>query len=138
MARSPCRTGVAPQGLVIETGDAIASDAASAFAEVTEALFPAETLVRPAAEGGLTVRLVSAGQSAEAYRIRFAEPAVVVEASGRAGFLYGLITLAQGWGGPRLIDSYDAALRRDRTASNLEPDLILRVGGVLGPRQSQR
>ena len=95
MARSPCRTGVAPQGLVIETGDAIASDAASAFAELTEALFPAETLVRPAAEGGLTVRLVSAGQSAEAYRIRFAKPAVVVEASGRAGFLYGLITLAQ-------------------------------------------
>ena len=87
--------GVAPKGDGVEAGQAIA-----AFAELTAALFPAEGIVRPEAEGGLAVNLaIEPGFGPEAYRIAFAQDGVAVRAGTRTGLLYGLITLGQIWRG---------------------------------------
>ncbi|HEV7717690.1 MAG TPA: beta-N-acetylhexosaminidase [Arsenicitalea sp.] len=85
-----------PAGLDLRAQGSEANEAAMAFAELTAALFPAEGLVRPAAEGGLPVHLeLAAGLGAEAYRIAFEPEQVRVRAATHAGFLYGLITLGQ-------------------------------------------
>ncbi|WP_225768176.1 beta-N-acetylhexosaminidase [Inquilinus sp. Marseille-Q2685] len=89
--------GLAPRGEGPE-----AEQAAAAFAELTGALFPAEGIVRPAAEGGLAIGLATEpGFGPEAYRIAFSETGVTVRASTRTGLLYGLITLGQIWRGAR-------------------------------------
>jgi len=85
-----------PPGLDVMADGASGAAAASAFAELVAALFPAEGLVRPWAEGGLPVRLVEkADLAAEAYEIAFATGSATVTASGATGLLYGLITLGQ-------------------------------------------
>jgi hexosaminidase len=75
--------------------------AIAAFAELTEALFPAEGMVRPIAEGGLKVSLRPGDMAPEAYRLTFGDD-VQLTAATPAGFLYGLITLGQIWRGARL------------------------------------
>lgn len=89
--------GFAPHG-----ASAVADAAIAAFAELTDALFPAEGIVRSRAEGGLPVRLVEDTKlAAEAYRLDFGtEP--VVHAATATGLLYGLITLGQILRGARL------------------------------------
>ncbi|MDR3471182.1 MAG: beta-N-acetylhexosaminidase [Devosia sp.] len=90
-----------PAGLAPEAETEVGRAAIAAFAELTAALFPAEGMVRPAAEGGMPVRLlVEAALGPEAYRIGFAE-AITIHAAAEAGFLYGLITLGQIWRGAR-------------------------------------
>jgi hexosaminidase len=89
--------GLAPKGEGAEAGQATA-----AFAELTAALFPAEGIMRPEAEGGLAVDLaIEPGFGPEAYRIAFSETGIAVRASTRTGLLYGLITLGQIWRGAR-------------------------------------
>lgn len=91
--------GSVPAGLDPRPETAAGRAAAAAFADLTGALFPAEGLVRPAAEGGVAVRLAEDDRLApEAYRIGFGE-AIVVHAAGATGWLYGLITLGQMWRG---------------------------------------
>jgi len=88
--------GLDPQG---ETEAARA--AIAAFAELTSSLFPAEGIVRPGAEGGLSVRLaVDDRLGPETYRIGFGD-GVSIHAATQTGFLYGLITLGQIWRGAR-------------------------------------
>lgn len=89
-------TRPAPEGLdLLAEGDE-AKGAAEAFADLADHLFPAEALARPAAEGGLPVRFETrAGIGAEGYALAFAEDAVTLRASGRTGFLHGLVTLGQ-------------------------------------------
>ncbi|MGN6103254.1 MAG: beta-N-acetylhexosaminidase, partial [Devosia sp.] len=84
-----------PPGFAIEAGTPEGASAANAFAELTGSLFPAEGIVRPSAEGGLRVSLVTdAALGPEAYRLGFGDvPAI--RASTHTGFLYGLITLGQ-------------------------------------------
>jgi hexosaminidase len=90
-----------PAGLAPQGGAAAGEAAIAAFAALAAALFPAEALVRPVAEGGLAVQLaVDTGLGPEAYRIRFGE-ALSVEAATATGFLYGLVTLGQIWRGAR-------------------------------------
>ncbi len=85
-----------PAGLTLLPEGADATKAAEAFARLVDDLFPVEALVRPAAEGGMPVQLKpKAGLGPEAYEIAFAEDVVTVSATGRAGFLYGLITIGQ-------------------------------------------
>jgi hexosaminidase len=82
-----------PPGFALEAKVPAATSAAAAFAELTASLFPAEGIVRGAAEGGLPVQLVEdASLEGEACRIAFGEP-LAVHARTHAGFLYGLITL---------------------------------------------
>ncbi|HEY4203217.1 MAG TPA: beta-N-acetylhexosaminidase [Devosiaceae bacterium] len=103
----PAKVGVAgrrtlPAGLDPHGDTAEAGEAAKAFAELTDALFPAEGIVRSAAEGGLRVRLVpEAALGAESYQVAFGKSGLTVRASTRTGFLYGLITLGQIWRGAR-------------------------------------
>ena len=75
--------------------------AIAAFAELTMALFPAEGLVRPEAEGGLKVRLVPHEMGDNIYHVVFGDE-VEIRAPNGTGFLYGLITLGQIWRGARL------------------------------------
>jgi hexosaminidase len=85
-----------PAGLAPYPESELAKPALQAFAELTDKLFPAEGLVRSAAEGGANVRLVAgAGFVPEGYRIAFAGDEVTIEASASEGFLYGLITVGQ-------------------------------------------
>ncbi len=92
-----------PAGFALEPSDAISTEAAAGFAALVEQLFAVEGMVRPAAEGGMPVSLKAAEiDGAESYRLRFTGETVVIEASGRNGFLYGLITLGQIWRGARL------------------------------------
>jgi hexosaminidase len=82
-------------------GEGPAAAAIAAFADLTGALFPAEGLVRPAAEGGLAVRLAEDSRlGPESYRIGFGD-GLSINASTTTGFLYGLITLGQIWRGAR-------------------------------------
>ncbi len=84
----------APHGLSIEPGDSPA--AASAFAELTDILFPGEGLARPAHGDGLPVMLSRDSDLAgEAYRLTFTSHGAKVEAATDTGFLYGLVTLGQ-------------------------------------------
>jgi hexosaminidase len=87
----PVPSGLAPHG----TG-AAADAAIAAFADLTGALFPAEGIARPEAEGGLPVLLVQREMAAESYHVTFGDT-VEVHAADRAGMLYGLITLGQIW-----------------------------------------
>ena len=91
----------APAGLGPIAADKAAQAAIAAFAELTSALFPAEGIVRPEAEGGLEVELVRGEMAPEAYHIVFGDGLQVVAAT-QAGFLYGLITLGQIWRGATL------------------------------------
>ena len=85
-----------PAGFDLKPGGKDGEQAASAFADLAQALFPAEGIVRPAAEGGVPVRLTNDDkQPAEGYRIVFGLDEIAVQASGRTGFLYGLVTLGQ-------------------------------------------
>ncbi|HVW93040.1 MAG TPA: family 20 glycosylhydrolase [Devosia sp.] len=88
-----------PAGLAPAAESAASRAAAEAFAELVGSLFPAEGIVRPAAEGGLAIHFADdAALAPEAYRIDFAgEP--VVHAASSTGYLYGLITLGQIWRG---------------------------------------
>jgi hexosaminidase len=89
--------GLAPEG----TGEA-AVEAIAAFASLTTALFPAEGVARPAAEGGHAVRLLEHAELApEAYSITFGDE-IVIRGATHAGLLFGLITLGQIWRGARL------------------------------------
>jgi hexosaminidase len=93
---------IVPDGLDPQGDAAAASSAIAAFAELTAALFPAEGMVRPGAEGGAAVRLAEDPRlGSETYRIGFADDAISIHASTHAGFLYGLITLGQVWRGAR-------------------------------------
>ncbi len=83
-------------GLDVRHAGKIAEAAAAAFAALTADLFPVESIVRPAAEGGLPVEVVEkAGLGKEAYEVRFAVDKVTVGATTQTGMLYGLITLGQ-------------------------------------------
>ncbi len=91
-----------PAGLDIRSDDKDGKEAASAFADLAQALFPAEGIVRAAAEGGAAVRLMrDRDQPAEGYKIVFDTAEIVVQASTRTGFLYGLVTLGQTLRGAR-------------------------------------
>lgn len=88
----------APAGLHPVGASDSAKEAAVAFAELAQRLFPAEALVRPPSEGGEPVRLVDAGDDGhgpEGYRIAFSDTGATIEASSQTGFLYGLVTLGQ-------------------------------------------
>lgn len=85
-----------PEGLELRPGGGPARLAASAFCDLTAALFPAEGIVRPAAEGGYPVTFEAApALGGEAYALDFTADRVTVRAASRTGFLYGLITLGQ-------------------------------------------
>ena len=91
-------TGAAPvpPGLDLRPEGDDAVHVAGAFAALTSDLFPVEGIVRPAAEGGLPVRVVAkAGFGPEAYAVAFSESGVLITATTRTGMLYGLITLGQ-------------------------------------------
>jgi hexosaminidase len=92
----------APAGLnLLPEGD-LAGRAAAAFAGLVDDLFPAEGIVRPAAEGGFPVRLTEKpGLADEAYEIAFGENEVVVSATTRQGLFYGLVTLGHVWRGAK-------------------------------------
>jgi hexosaminidase len=92
---------VAPPGLCPIATDAAGRTAIAAFAELAGALFPAEGMVRPQAEGGLPVTLNTGDLAPEAYALTFGDE-VQITAATPAGFLYGLITLGQLWRGARL------------------------------------
>ena len=86
----------APVGFDLQPSGDDAKSAAAAFAALTADLFPVEGIVRPAAEGGLPVKIGSKpGLGAEAYEVTFAEASASVSATTRTGMLYGLITLGQ-------------------------------------------
>ena len=85
-----------PDGLDLQAADATGEAAAANFAELVEALFPVEGIVRGRAEGGMPVKLVTEpGHPAEGYTIGFAPDAATIAASTRTGLFYGLITLGQ-------------------------------------------
>lgn len=93
----------APAGFTLEADHPDALAAAESFRTLTGHLFPAEGIVRPAAEGGETVRLAIADGLADGgYEIKFSDDPTLVSASSFAGILYGLITLGQIWRGARL------------------------------------
>lgn len=84
----------APHGLAIAPGESPA--AATAFAELTELLYPGEGLVRAQHEDGLPVMLSrDPDLLPEAYHLNFTSHGARVEASTDTGFLYGLVTLGQ-------------------------------------------
>lgn len=86
----------APQGLDLKPEGELASRAAQGFAELVDALFPVEALVRPAAEAGMPVHVVEKpGFAPEAYEVSFTADDVTVAATTRAGLFYGLVTLGQ-------------------------------------------
>ena len=90
-----------PAGLDPQAATPAGTAAAAAFLDLTAALFPAEGIVRPAAEGGIPVRLIEdSALGAEAYGIGFAE-GVSIRAATQTGFFYGLVTLGQIWRGAR-------------------------------------
>ena len=92
-----------PAGFDIMADCSAATAAATAFADLCGGLFPVEALVRSCAEGGTPVRCQhDPNQAPEAYRLDFAGSDITLAASGSAGFLYGLITLAQMVRGARL------------------------------------
>jgi hexosaminidase len=85
-----------PAGLDLSADGAEAQAAVQAFGELVDSLFPVEGIVRPAAEGGLTVTVSKAeGFGPEAYSIRFSPKGAAVSASTGTGLLYGLVTLGQ-------------------------------------------
>ncbi|MGV3490593.1 MAG: beta-N-acetylhexosaminidase [Devosia sp.] len=85
-----------PPGLDVIADTAAGTRAAAAFTDLVAALFPAEGLVRPRAEGGMLVRLIETpGVGPEAHDIAFATGTATVFASTSTGLLYGLITLGQ-------------------------------------------
>jgi hexosaminidase len=85
-----------PAGIDPKSDGKTGEEAAAAFAELSQALFPAEGIVRSAAEGGMPVRLTDDdSQPAEGYGIAFGEEEIAIRASSRTGFLYGLVTLGQ-------------------------------------------
>ena len=88
--RRPTPAGLAPAPL-----SEAQRTATAAFADLAQRLFPAEGLVRDAAEGGMVVRFAEGAHGEEGYRLAFAEAEVTVEAASRSGYLYGLITLGQ-------------------------------------------
>ena len=91
-----------PPGLMLLAHGAEALAAAEAFTGLVDALFPVEGIVRPAAEGGMSVDLRrTEGFAAEAYEITFSSNAVSISASGATGLFYGLVTLGQIWRGAR-------------------------------------
>lgn len=94
---------VTPAGLAVQATTDAGRTAATAFATLAEALFPADGLVRSEAEGGAPVLLVEkTGLGEEAYRIDFSADAVSISASARQGFFHGLVTLGQIWRGAKL------------------------------------
>jgi len=96
-------SGVAPVGFDLKPEGDLAIRAADAFADLTAELFPVEAIVRPAAEGGMTVHVTKkAGLGDEAYEIAFAENSALVSASSYAGLFYGLVTLGHMLRGARL------------------------------------
>lgn len=85
-----------PEGLDLRPEGGPAEQAAKAFAGLVDHLFPAEGILRPAAENGLPVVFeLSATLADEEYTLTFARDRVTVRAARQAGFLYGLITLGQ-------------------------------------------
>lgn len=94
---------IAPVGFELHAKGPLATRAGQAFADLTAALFPAEAIVRPAAEGGMPVHVHDKpGLADEAYELGFTETSATVSASTHAGLLYGLITLGQMLRGARL------------------------------------
>jgi len=92
-----------PAGFTLQAEDADAKAASDGFKALVDHLFSVEGIVRSAAEGAATVSLKKvAGLGPEAYRVSFEGEAITVAASGRTGFLYGLVTLGQIWRGARL------------------------------------
>ena len=90
----------APAGLALAAEDEEAEAAAAAFTLLVGDLFAVEGIVRPEQEGGFPVRLRLAESLAEeAYELVLSPEEAVVTASGRTGFLYGLVTLGQIWRG---------------------------------------
>lgn len=91
-----------PAGFALEADHPDALAAADSFRDLTDHIFPAEGIVRSAAEGGEPVRLVIVeGLAKEAYEIALSDGGIKVSASYSAGMLYGLITLGQIWRGAR-------------------------------------
>ncbi len=91
-----------PEGLALQAGDPVATQAAQAFETLTATLFGVEGIVRPLAEGGMPVLLdLAGGFAAEAYRIGFGDGRVTISAGDRTGLVYGLVTLGQIWRGAR-------------------------------------
>lgn len=91
-----------PAGLAPRGPEPEAEEAAAAFAELTQALFPAEGIARPEAEGGLAVDLaVEPDFGPEGYRIAFDPAGITVQATTRTGLFYGLVTLGQIWRGAK-------------------------------------
>jgi hexosaminidase len=85
-----------PAGLEVHPGTEAGRAAAAAFTMLTADLFPAEGLVRPAAEGGMPVLLNEDAEfEPEAYELTFEHAGAAISASTRTGFLYGLVTLGQ-------------------------------------------
>ncbi len=85
-----------PQSLHFEMGGDSAKAAAEAFELLAKQLFASEALVRPVAEGALSVTCVlDRTLGTEAYGITFSETKIVLVAATQAGFLYGMITLGQ-------------------------------------------
>jgi len=86
----------APDGLAPASEDPPAEAACTAFAALTEQLFPGEGLCRSEAAGGLVVHValddtLAAGQ----HRITFSSHGAKVEGPGADELLHGLITLGQ-------------------------------------------
>lgn len=85
-----------PEGLDLRPEGSAADLACEAFKSLVDHLFPAEGIVRPAAENGFPVVFeVAATLGGEGYALTFAEDRVTMRAASRSGFLYGLITLGQ-------------------------------------------
>lgn len=83
-------------GFDVDTEAGPAREAWAAFATLTRALFPAEALARPLAEGGERVTcLTDPALPPEGYALAFNDAGIGLSAATRTGFLYGLITLGQ-------------------------------------------
>jgi len=92
-----------PHGLSFDGQDDVSRAAATAFADLSGRLFPAEALARTEAEGGLPIHCVLDRVLApEAYAIAFGPEAAQLRAADHAGFLYGMISLGQILRGARL------------------------------------
>ena len=90
-----------PEGFAPAAESGAGAAAVAAFAELTGALFPAEGIVRPVAEGGRPVRLLEDWSlGPEAYRIGLGAD-ISISAATATGFLYGLVTVGQIWRGAR-------------------------------------
>ena len=78
--------------LSLRASSADGEAAIGAFTAMAGLLFPEAALVAP---GGIAVQLVTAEMTPERYRLAFDAGAVRLTSGGRAGFLYGLVTLGQ-------------------------------------------